>query len=163
MGTGKSSVGRMVADALHFTFLDTDDVITARAGKSITEIFQQNGEAAFRELERRMVEELSRRTRTVISTGGGLPLDPENLGSLRTHSLLICLWASAEKIWERVRGQTHRPLLQEADPLGKIRALLEVRGPCYRQADVLVNTEMRSVREVAMQVVHQFHLAGGQR
>jgi shikimate kinase len=163
MGTGKSSVGRMVADALHFTFLDTDDVITARAGKSITEIFQQNGEAAFRELERRMVEELSRRTRTVISTGGGLPLDPENLGSLRTHSLLICLWASAEKIWERVRGQTHRPLLQEADPLVKIRTLLEIRGPCYRQADVLVNTEMRSVREVAMQVVHQFHLAGGQR
>ena len=71
------------------------------------------------------------------------------------------LWASAEKIWERVRGQTHRPLLNEPDPLAKIRSLLEVRGPYYRQADVLLNTEMRSLKEVAQQVVHQFHMARG--
>lgn len=159
MGTGKSSVGRLVADLLHFTFLDTDDVIVARAGKSIADIFAQEGEAVFREKERQLVEELARRTRTVISTGGGLPVNPDNLASLKTHALVICLWAAPERIWERVRSQSHRPLLQEGDPIQKIKELLAARAPFYRQADVLVNTEMRSMREVAHQVIHQYRLA----
>jgi len=159
MGTGKSSVGRLVADQLRFTFLDTDDVIVARAGKTITDIFAQEGEAIFRERESHLVEELTHRTRTVISTGGGLPVNPANLASLKSHALVICLWASPEIIWEHVRGQSHRPLLTESDPLGKVRSLLAAREPFYRQADVLVNTEMRSLREVAQQVIHQFRLA----
>src|SRR5664279_2541760 len=157
MGSGKSSVGRLVADILHFTFLDTDHVIEARAGKTVSDIFTQDGEPAFRQWERRIVEELTRRDKTVIATGGGLPMDETNLTSLRTHALVICLWASPEAIWERVRGHNHRPLLNESDPLAKIRELLAAREPHYRQADVLVNTEMRSVREVAVHVVHQFH------
>jgi shikimate kinase len=159
MGSGKSSVGRLAADVLHFTFLDTDHVIEARAGKPISEIFAQDGEAAFREWEKRIVEELTRREKTVIATGGGLPADAANLASLKTHALVICLWASPENLWERVRGHDHRPLLNEADPLSKIRELLSAREPYYRQADVLVNTEMRSVREVAQHVIHQFHTA----
>jgi shikimate kinase len=159
MGTGKSSVGRLVAHLLHFTYLDTDQVIEARAGKTITEIFQQEGEPAFREWERRIVEELTRRTRTVISTGGGLPTVEGNLPSLKTHALVVCLWATPETIFDRVREASHRPLLQEADPLARIRELLAVREPFYRQADVLLNTETRSLREVAVQVVHQYHLA----
>jgi shikimate kinase len=159
MGTGKSSVGRLAASLLHFTFLDTDHVIEARAGRSITEIFQQDGEPAFREWERRVVEELTRRTKTVISTGGGLPLNEANLVSLKTHALVICLWASPETVYERVREADHRPLLAEPDPMEKIRELLAVREPHYRQADVLVSTEMRSVRDVAIQVIHQFHMA----
>ena len=159
MGAGKSSVGRLAADHLHFSLLDTDEVIEARAGKSISDIFSQEGEPAFREYERRVVGELEVRTQTVISTGGGLPVNPANLTSLKTHALVICLWASPEKIWERVRSQTHRPLLKTPDPLAKIRKLLAIREPFYRQADVLVNTEMRSVKEVAQQVIHQFHLA----
>lgn len=159
MGTGKSSVGRLVADTLHFTFLDTDAVIEARAGKPITEIFEQEGEPAFRKLECGLVEELTRRERTVISTGGGLPVNPANLASLKTHALVVCLWASPEKIFERVRHQSHRPLLNNPDPLGKIRELLAAREPSYHQADVMVNTEMRSVKEVAHQVIHQLHLA----
>jgi shikimate kinase len=159
MGAGKSSVGRLAADHLHFSLLDTDEVIQARAGKSISDIFAQEGEPAFREYERLVVAELEARTQTVISTGGGLPVNPANLASLKTHALVICLWASPENIWERVRGQTHRPLLNGLEPLAKIRELLAIRGPFYRQADVLVNTEMRSVKEVAQQVVHQFHLA----
>ena len=159
MGTGKSSVGRLTASLLHFTFLDTDRVIEARAGRSIAEIFQQDGEPAFRELERHVVEELTRRTKTVISTGGGLPLDEANLVSLKTHALVVCLWASPETVYERVRGANHRPLLQEPDPRARIRELLTVREPHYRQADVLVSTEMRSVRDVAIQVIHQFHMA----
>jgi len=163
MGSGKSSVGRCVADTLHFTFLDTDDVIEARAGKPITEIFAQEGEPAFRKLECGLVEELARRQRTVISTGGGLPVNPANLASLKTHALVICLWASPEKIFERVRHQSHRPLLNTPDPLEKIRSLLATREPFYKQADVLVNTEFRSVKDVAQQVIHQLHLAQSSR
>lgn len=159
MGTGKSSVGRLVADTLHFTFLDTDDVIEARAGKRINEIFAQQGEPVFRELECGLVEELARRDRTVIATGGGLPVNSANLASLKTHALVVCLWASPEKILERVGHQTHRPLLNTADPLEKIRSLLAAREPFYRQADVLVNTEWRSIKDVAHQVIHQLHLA----
>src|SRR4051812_23531275 len=159
MGTGKSSVGQLAAAQLHFTFLDTDHVIEARAGKAISEIFSQQGEPAFRQLEDKIVSELVTRKKTVISTGGGLPKNPANLASLKTHSLVICLWASPEKIWERVRTQSHRPLLNEPDPLAKIHSLLEERAPYYRQADVLLNTEMRSLKDVAQQVIHQFHMA----
>jgi shikimate kinase len=159
MGTGKSSVGWMVAELLHFTFLDTDELIVARAGKPITEIFAQQGETAFRELEHKVVEELAGRTQTVVSTGGGVPVNPANLASLKTHALVVCLWASPEKIWENVRGQTHRPLVNVADPQARIRALLAEREPFYRQADVLINTELRSVREVALQILHQFRSA----
>lgn len=159
MGTGKSSVGRLVAHLLHFTFLDTDKVIEARAGKTVADIFQQDGEPAFRDWERRIVEELTHRTQTVIATGGGLPANEINLASLKMHSLVVCLWASPEIIYERVRAHSHRPLLSDPDPQAKLRELLSVRAPFYRQADVLVNTEMRSLREVATQVIHQFHMA----
>jgi shikimate kinase len=162
MGTGKSSVGQLVAAQLHFAFIDTDHLIESRVGKTIPQIFEQDGEPAFRELERRVVQELAERTRTVISTGGGLPTQGGNLEQLKAHALVACLWASPEKIWERVRNQTHRPLLHDPDPLGKIRMLLAAREPFYRQADVLVNTEMRSVKEVAQQLVHHFHMVQGQ-
>ena len=158
MGTGKSSVGRLVAEMLQFKFLDTDELIEASVDKSITWIFSQQGEAAFRELESKVVAELATRAQTVIATGGGLPLNLANLTSLKTHALVVCLWASPQQIWERVGDQGHRPLLQDPDPQTKIRTLLAAREPFYRQADVLVNTEMRSVREVAQQVTHQFRL-----
>jgi len=159
MGTGKSSVGRLVASTLHFTYLDTDDVIEARAGATIADIFKHQGEATFRTMENRIVEELRRRDKTVISTGGGLPVNEQNMASLKTHALTICLWASPEKILQRVRDQTHRPLLNEPDPLGRIRQLLAEREKFYRQADVLLNTEFRSLREVAQQVINQFRMA----
>jgi shikimate kinase len=164
MGTGKTSVGRLVAEQLHFDYLDTDDIIQSRTGRTITDIFSTDGEAAFRKMEQELVAELAARTKTVIATGGGLPTNPKNLASLKTHALVVCLWASPEKIWERVKNQTHRPLLHDADPQKKIRELLAAREPFYRQADVLLNTELRSVREVTQQVVHQFRLeASGQR
>lgn len=164
MGTGKSSVGRLVADQLRFEFLDTDELIESRAGKTINEIFAQNGEPSFRALECQLVEELAARTHTVISTGGGLPVNPANLTSLKQHALVVCLWSSPEKIFERVREQSHRPLLHDPDPLARIRTLLAVREPFYKQADVLLNSELRSVREVAQQVMLQFRMAtGGQK
>jgi shikimate kinase len=159
MGTGKSSVGRLAAEHLHFTFIDTDELIENEVGKSISEIFEQQGEAAFRKYERDVVNALSARRDTVIAAGGGLVADPSNLASLKTHALVICLWASPETIWQRVRTQTHRPLLQTLDPLAKIRLLLEQRAPSYRQADVLIHTGFRSPKEVVQQVLHQFRLA----
>lgn len=162
MGTGKSSVGRLLAEHLHFGFLDTDDHIESRAGKTIAAIFSDDGEAAFRQWERDIVSELSSRKRMVISTGGGVGANEANLASLKAHALVVCLWASPAKIWERIRGQSHRPLLQEADPAEKIRQLLAAREPYYKQADVLLNTEVRSIREVVQQVLHQFHVARSQ-
>jgi shikimate kinase len=159
MGTGKSSVGQLVAAQLHFRFVDTDHLIEERAGTTITEIFARHGEAAFRDLERRVVGELSQAGGLVISTGGGLAAQPGNLDSLKQHALVVCLWASPEAILHRVGHQTHRPLLNCADPLARIRELLAAREPFYKQADVLMNTEMRSAREVAHQVVHQFQMA----
>lgn len=159
MGTGKTSVGWMVAENLKFNFLDTDEMIQARTGRSIADIFAKDGEAAFRALEREVVGELSTREKTVISTGGGLPTNPENLAALKTHALVVCLWSAPEKIWERVRHQSHRPLLHDPDPQKKIRELLAVREPFYKQADVLINTDLRSAREVAQQIELQFKLA----
>lgn len=158
MGTGKTSVGRLVAEQLRFDYLDTDELIQSATGKTITEIFEQDGEASFRKLEEQIVEELSAKTETVISTGGGLPANPNNLARLKTHALVVCLWASPGKIWERVKNQTHRPLLQNPNPQEKIRELLAARESFYKQADVLLNTELRSLREVAQQVAHQFRL-----
>jgi shikimate kinase len=163
MGTGKTSVGRLVAEQLHFHYLDTDETIQARTGRSIADIFSKDGEPAFRELEKNLVEELASHKKTVISTGGGLPAHSANLDSLKTHALVVCLWASPEKIWERVKNQSHRPLLHDSDPQKKIRELLAAREPFYRQADVLVNTDIRTVREVVQQVVHQFRLESSSR
>ena len=159
MGTGKSSVGRIAADQLGFEFLDTDDWIEAQTGKTIEQIFAQNGEATFRQLEEEAARSLSTRQKIVISAGGGFVVNPSNLTSLKTHAFIVCLWASPEMIWERVRTQTHRPLLQTADPLGKIRQLLNDRSPSYHQADAMIHTGFRSPREVAQQVLHQFQAA----
>ena len=158
MGTGKTSVGRLVAEQLRFDYLDTDEMIQARTGRTIAQIFKSDGEETFRALEEKVVEEISARTKTVIATGGGLPASPKNLASLKTHALVVCLWASPEKIWERVKNQSHRPLLHDPDPQKKIRELLAAREPFYKQADVLLNTELRSLREVAQQVIYQFRL-----
>ncbi len=159
MGVGKSSVGRSVSAQLRYDFVDTDECIEKRTGRSIAQIFADSGEPTFRELERDLVAEMAGWKRTVISTGGGLAANDANLASLKQHALVVCLWASAEAIYERVRHQSHRPLLQHPDPLGRIRELLAQRTPFYKQADVLVHTGTRSVREVAQQVLHQLQLA----
>ena len=159
MGTGKTTVGRLVAEALHFEFLDTDELIQARTGKSINDIFAQDGEPAFRALEQQVIHELATKTRTVIATGGGLPTNLENLARLKSFALVVCLWSSPAKIWDRVKNQSHRPLLHDPNPQNKIRELLAARKPFYQQADVLVNTDLRNVREVVQQLVVQFKLA----
>jgi shikimate kinase len=156
MGTGKSTVGHLVASMLHFKFVDTDEMIEKRAGKRISEIFATDGEGQFRLYEKETVAQLSTLDSVVISTGGGLIMNPENLASLKKHALVICLWANAKTIYARVGHQTHRPLLQTGDPLETITNLLNSRKPAYLQADVLINSELRSPREVAQHVVQNY-------
>ncbi len=161
MGCGKTSVGHLVASRLRFAFVDTDHLIERRAGMTIAEIFANHGEARFRELEREVVDALIDREQCVISTGGGVGANPELLRSLKRHALVVFLWASPERIWQRVCRQTHRPLLQVPDPLKRIRELLALRQPFYRQADVLLNADLREIPQTATQVIKQFRLVAG--
>ena len=156
MGTGKSTVGQIAASMLGFRFVDTDEMIEGMAQKRIADIFTSEGEVRFREYEREVVTQLNGMHHAVISTGGGLVTNPENLASLKQHALVVCLWCSAEAIFKRVGHQSHRPLLRVENPLERIRTLLAERAPAYRQADVLLSSEFRKPREVATHVVHQF-------
>lgn len=159
MGAGKSTIGRLAAELLKFGFVDTDGLIESRLGRSVSDIFAREGEPAFRQYEKMAVQGLEKENGLVIATGGGLVMDPFNLASLKNHALVVWLCASPEAIWERVRAQTHRPLLQTTDPQAKIREMLAARSPSYRQADVLIDSGMRPPKEVAQQLVHQFHVA----
>jgi len=159
MGVGKTAVGRLVAGALHYDFVDTDELIEQRTGRKIAAVFAEVGEAAFRTLEQNLVAEMPDWRRKVIATGGGLGANEENLASLKLHALVVCLWATPDTVWKRVRHQSHRPLLKDPDPQARIRALLDYRAPVYRQADVLISTEFRDSREVADHVLHQFRIA----
>lgn len=159
MGVGKSTVGQQTAALLGFEFLDTDACIEKNVGKPISQIFAEQGEEHFRECEAALVHELAQRQRLVIATGGGLAANVLHLESLKSHALVVCLWASPEAIWERVRHQDHRPLLQTPEPLERIRQLLAQREPVYRQADILINTEMRTTKEIVHQVINQFRQA----
>jgi len=159
MGTGKSAVGRQVAALLNFDFVDTDEMIEKQTGQRITDIFAQHGESHFRQLEADTIKTLETRHNLIISTGGGSVVQPQNLASLRTHSYIICLWASPEGIYKRVRHQTHRPLLQGDDPIAKIATLLKEREPAYRQADHLINSELRPLHDLAYHVAYNFRCA----
>lgn len=156
MGVGKSTVGQILASMLDFEFVDTDRVIETREGRRISEIFAKDGEAHFRDLETRLIREYETRRGVVLSTGGGLVVRPENLSSLRTHALVVCLWASPAVIYERVRHQGHRPLLATPDPQARITELLEERKPAYQQADILVGVDFRSPQETAQYLCASF-------
>lgn len=152
MGTGKTTIGHLLAELLGFELIDTDRVIEKRTQRRIQDIFAQDGEPAFRKMENDLVKELETASRTVISTGGGLIVNPENLKSLRRHALIACLWATPETIYERVKTQTHRPLLHAPDPLGTIRELLARRTSFYKEADLLVGVDFRAPQETTRNI-----------
>jgi shikimate kinase len=134
MGSGKSALGRFAAQRLGFQFLDTDALIVERAGMEISSLFEQQGEAHFRELETRTIESLMPLNRCVISTGGGAVLSEENRALLRSLGFVVLLTAREEIIFERVARNTKRPLLQTADPRGTIAQMLADRAPAYTAA-----------------------------
>ncbi len=153
-GTGKSRVGRLVAERLRWRFVDTDLEIERRAGRSVQEIFDTEGEERFRALEREVIGKVAHRSGAVISTGGGAVLDPANRETLFGGNLVVCLEASAEQIAARLaRTRVRRPLLAGDDPLGTIQALKERRAPLYAQAHHTVATDDRTLGEIAAEVI----------
>jgi shikimate kinase len=154
MGAGKSSVGRLVADRLGFQLLDTDREITRRTGRTISEIFQSDGETAFRAIESEALVQLEDRERLVISTGGGVVTEPRNHDVLRKLGFVVWLDADEETIFRRVSRNQKRPLLQTENPRERIRSLMEERRPMYQAAaDTLVNTTGRSHADVAAEIL----------
>ncbi|MFP5579015.1 MAG: shikimate kinase [Acidimicrobiia bacterium] len=131
MGTGKSTVGRLVAERLGRDHVDTDALIESRHGP-IAELFSTHGEDHFRRLERQVAAELATRSGLVVSTGGRTMLDPENQATLGTTGVVVCLSASVAELVERLRDEAdHRPLLRDGDPAERIAALLAERASGY--------------------------------
>ena len=158
MGTGKSSVGRLVAEALALDFVDTDDLIVERAGMEIKDIFAVHGEARFRELEREVIEEVtSTGTNLVLATGGGAVVDPVNRERLKGWGVVVCLTASFDAILSRVGGGDERPLLGEEEKTGvaesRARTLMEERRAAYEEAELTVDTTALTTAEVATAVL----------
>ncbi len=153
MGTGKTSVGREVAARLGRPFVDLDDLIVARTGKSIPEIFAQDGEAAFRALEADLCREMGQPAGLVIAVGGGAVVNPANREALAAGGVLICLDASPETLLARIGDDENRPMLAGDDRGGRLRALLAQRGPAYAAIPHHVDTTRLSVEAAAEQVM----------
>lgn len=148
MGVGKSSVGTRLARDLGFSFVDTDELIEADQKATITEIFSSFGEPYFRDVETRVIRRVLEGESRVVSTGGGAVIREQNRAAFKEGGLTVCLTARPEVIYDRIRHETHRPLLQVADPLARIRELLDGREQYYRQADLVIDTSDKTVDQV---------------
>lgn len=157
IGSGKSTVGRLVADRLGRPFVDTDTLIAEQAGCPIPDIFARWGEERFRELEAEVLRGLSRGL--VVATGGGLVLRPDNRARLKETGRTVWLRVPPEELYRRLshgEGIRRRPLLQGDDPLGRIRAIAAAREALYREvADVVVETAGLSPHEAAEAVLRE--------
>ena len=159
-GSGKTTVGKQVAAITGWTYRDTDDEIVATTGRAIEDIFHEDGEAAFRKVERSVLESVSRGERQVISTGGGIVVDGRNRRTMEATGIIVCLEARADTIYRRLSGpdETHdeqavRPLLQDSDPLRRIISLKSERQALYALAHWTVHTDELSITEAASEVV----------
>ena len=157
MGTGKTDVGRKVAARLNLTFLDTDDLIEERAGKKISEIFADDGEAHFRRLERDVVQDVARKDSHVIATGGGVVLDPANIQDFQRSGVVICLWAEPDVVFRRTQHAKHRPLMQSGDRRQRIETLLRQREPIYKAIPLRVDNTHTTVDQDVDEVIRIYH------
>ncbi len=160
-GSGKSTVGRQLARRLAVPFFDSDQVIEQRLGCSIRLFFEREGEAAFRDHETAVIDELCALDRCVLATGGGSVLREENRKRLRSLDRVFYLQAAPEQLFSRVRRDRGRPLLQVADPLERLRQLCEERDPLYREtAHTVVEAGGLSARLVVARIVESLQQAG---
>jgi shikimate kinase len=160
-GSGKTTVGRQLSRRLGLPFFDSDHVIEQRLGCAIRDYFAQAGEAAFRDLEEQVIAELAAGPAAVVATGGGAVLRDANRHHLREGTQVVYLRSAPEELFRRLRHDTQRPLLQVADPLGKLRALYAERDPLYRDAAHFhIETGRPSVPMLVNMIVMQLELAG---
>lgn len=156
MGTGKSTVGRQVAKQLGFRFVDSDYEIERWQGKAVARIFAEEGEAAFRLMEREFIERGHPAQRCVVACGGGLVVPPGMLELLQIRGVVICLHASIETILQRTLHATHRPLLHVDDPAERVRQLYTQREEIYRRTGTMVLTDNRPQREILGHVLRVY-------
>jgi shikimate kinase len=134
MGSGKSTVGKLLAEKLAFNFIDTDDVIEQRAGMSINVIFEKYGETHFRKLETALLKEICLKTKAVVSTGGGLPIYNDNIALINQHGTSVYLSIAPNRILKRLENSEKRPLIKNKT-VKEITVLLHKRRPIYMKAD----------------------------
>jgi shikimate kinase len=165
MGAGKSTIGRHLAKSLGLEFVDSDHEIERRTGASIPLIFDVEGEAGFRQREKKVIDELSRRSGIVLATGGGVVLDADNRAWLRERGQVVYLYATVEQLLARTAKDRNRPLLQTADPRARLQELLEIRDTLYREvADVVVDTGGRTARSAEREILAKIRpAASGKR
>ena len=160
-GSGKSTVGRQLARRLQLPFLDSDHVIEERIGCAIRDYFEREGEASFRDVEESVIDELTLQASGVLSTGGGAVLRPVNRLHLHERGHVVYLRSSPEELFRRLRHDTSRPLLQVADPLGRLRDLYTQRDPLYREtAHFVIETGRPSVATLVNMIAMQLELTG---
>ncbi len=152
MGTGKTSTAKVLARYTDRAYVSTDEMIENREKRAITDIFKESGEPYFRKVEKEVVTELGGKEGLVIDAGGGVVLDGANMASLKANGIVVCLWASPETIHERTKRHNDRPLLNVADPVNKIKELLETRRSYYEKADLHVETDGLEPKEVAERI-----------
>lgn len=160
MGTGKTSVGKVIAKKLGFKFVDVDEVIERTTGMEISEIFSKFGEPRFRDIETEMIKLITQKTGQVIATGGGVVLKDENMERLKENGVIFCLQAPENVIFERVKHTKNRPLLQVENPEEKIKELLQKRMPLYKKADFCIGTEGLTPEEVAEKIIKEYERLG---
>jgi shikimate kinase len=156
MASGKTVVGRALATGLDFKFIDTDDVIEERIGKSISDIFAEEGEDIFRKIEGEVVQEVCRSNSQVISFGGGAVLSSNNISTIRNNATVILLTASLDSISSRIKLTDYRPLLDgnDVDLEINIQNLLAHRDPYYTNAmDFKISTDGKSVTDIVSEIM----------
>ncbi len=153
MGTGKTVVGKLVAKELGLQFIDIDSLIEKQQGKKIGEIFADVGESYFRSLEKHSLAQVSQNKDVVISCGGGIVLDKQNMLRMKQTGVIICLSASPEVVFARTHRHGNRPLLNVDNPEARIKELLELRAPFYAQADYTIDTSDFSIQQIVQQVI----------
>lgn len=148
MGTGKSAVAQVLARRLNLRWVDMDREIETKQGLSVEKIFEQHGEPFFRDLERSLVKELIQQHDLVVSTGGGVVLNEQNISDFQKWGFCVCLNASPQAIFDRTRHRQDRPLLKGKDAMNKIQELLELRSTYYRQIPIQIDTTDKSLHDV---------------
>lgn len=156
MGSGKTTIGKILAEKLNMKFTDTDELIVQKAQKPIKLIFAEKGEHFFRKIESEIIKDISKEDNLVISTGGGTVIKEENLSNLKQNGILFYLYAPAEELYKRIKDDSERPLLKTENPLVTLRNLLESREKFYNQADFKINTAQKTPEEIAEEIINLY-------